>query len=87
MESSLGEALGVPGYERRRLGVRPQQLHEETGAPLEHNVAGEFIAAVVEEVRVRDLMSSEHFTVDGTLIEAMASLKASEPKVEDRHRH
>jgi transposase len=49
---------------------------------LEHDVAGEFFAAVVEEARVRGLMSSEHFTVDGTLIEAMASLKSFRPKGE-----
>lgn len=49
---------------------------------LEHDIAREFFAAVVEEARVRGLMSSEHFTVDGTLIEAMASLKTFRPKGE-----
>jgi transposase len=36
------------------------------GRLLEHEIAGELFAAVVEEARVRGLMSSEHFTVDGT---------------------
>jgi len=49
---------------------------------LKHDVAAEFFAAVVEEARVRGLMSSEHFTVDGTLIEAWASLKSFRPKGE-----
>jgi len=49
---------------------------------LEHDIAGEFFAAVVEEARSRGLMSSEHFTVDGTLIEAWASLKTFRPKDE-----
>jgi transposase len=49
---------------------------------LEHDVAGEFFAAVVEEGRRLGLMSSEHFTVDGTLIEAWASLKSFRPKDE-----
>jgi transposase len=43
---------------------------------LEHEVAGEFFRAVVEQARVLRLLSDEHFTVDGTLIEAWASLKS-----------
>lgn len=50
---------------------------------LEHDVAGEFFVAVVEEARARGLLSSEHFTVDGTLIEAWASLKSFRPKGEN----
>ena len=49
---------------------------------LEHDVAGEFFRAVVEQARSEKLMSDEHFTVDGTLIEAMASLKSFRPKDE-----
>jgi len=47
---------------------------------LEHDVAGKFFRAVVEQARREKLMSDEHFTVDGTLIEAMASLKSFRPK-------
>jgi len=43
---------------------------------LEHAVAGEFFRAVVEQARALKLLSDEHFTVDGTLIEAWASLKS-----------
>src|SRR5499427_9266591 len=43
---------------------------------LEHEVAGEFFRAVVEAARGLRLLSDEHFTVDGTLIEAWASLKS-----------
>ena len=49
---------------------------------LGHDVAGQFFAAVVEEARSLGLMSSEHFSVDGTLIEAWASLKSFRPKDE-----
>ena len=42
---------------------------------LEHDVAGEFFRIVVEQARALKLTSDEHFTVDGTLIEAWASLK------------
>lgn len=47
---------------------------------LAHDVAGEFFRAVVEHARKAHLMSSDHFTVDGTLIEAWASLKSFKKK-------
>jgi transposase len=43
---------------------------------LEHEVAGEFFRAVVAQARTLRLLSDEHFTVDGTLVEAWASLKS-----------
>src|SRR3990172_3009819 len=47
---------------------------------LEHHVAREFLGEVVEEARRRHLLSEDHFTVDGTLLEAWASLKSIRPK-------
>jgi transposase len=47
---------------------------------IKHDVAGEFFAAVVAQAKAEALMSSEHFTVDGTLIEAWASLKSFKRK-------
>jgi transposase len=47
---------------------------------LEHAVAGEFFRAVVAQARTRKLLSDEHFTVDGTLVEAWASLKSFKRK-------
>jgi hypothetical protein len=54
---------------------------------LKADVAGKFFQLVVKEAQALDLMSDEHFTVDGTLREACASLKsfkkideADEPK-------
>jgi transposase len=47
---------------------------------LEHAVAGEFFRAVVEQARRLKLLSAEHFTVDGTLVEAWASLKSFQRK-------
>jgi transposase len=41
-----------------------------------HDVAREFLLAVVAQARAEKLMSQEHFTVDGTLIESWASLKS-----------
>ncbi len=47
---------------------------------LEHKVARGFLGAVLTEARRRKLLSEEHFTVDGTLLEAWASLKSFRPK-------
>src|SRR6266852_7716452 len=47
---------------------------------LEHAVAGEFFRAVVGQARTRKPLSDEHFTVDGTLVEAWASLKSFKRK-------
>ena len=49
---------------------------------LEHEVAREFFRAVVEQAEAAGLMSDDHFTVDGTLIEAWASLKSFHRKDE-----
>jgi transposase len=47
---------------------------------LKADIAGLFFQAVVEEARVAGLMSDEHFSVDGTLIEAWASQKSFQRK-------
>ncbi len=47
---------------------------------LEAEVAKEFFGLVVAEAQALDLMSDEHFTVDGTLLEACASLKSFKRK-------
>jgi hypothetical protein len=47
---------------------------------LEGDVAREFLCEVVEQARQKNLTSDEHFTVDGTLIEAWASLKSFQRK-------
>jgi transposase len=47
---------------------------------LAHDVAREFLLAVVAKARSAKLMSHEHFTVDGTLIESWASLKSFKKK-------
>ncbi|NNG04558.1 MAG: IS5 family transposase [Inquilinus sp.] len=47
---------------------------------LEGDIAAQFMAAVLNQKRVRALLSQEHFSVDGTLIEAWASMKSFRPK-------
>jgi transposase len=46
-------------------------------------VAEEFFSLVVEQARSRNLLSDEHFTVDGTLIEAWAGQKSFQRKQRD----
>lgn len=47
---------------------------------LEHEVADEFFAAVVRQAKLRRYISSDHFSVDGTLLNAWASHKSFKPK-------
>jgi transposase len=49
---------------------------------LAHDVAKKFLGETVRQARSARLMSDDHFTVDGTLIEAWASLKSFRPKDE-----
>jgi IS5 family transposase len=44
------------------------------------DIAAKFLAAVLAQPRVKRLLSSEHFSVDGTLIEAWASMKSFKPR-------
>src|SRR6266852_3646150 len=43
---------------------------------LDGDIAEAFFQAVLKEARQRNLLSDEHFTVDGTLLEAWASVKS-----------
>ena len=47
---------------------------------LEGEIAAKFLAAVLVQPRVKRLLSSDHFSVDGTLIEAWASIKSFRKK-------
>lgn len=45
-----------------------------------HDVADRFFVAIRDQAAANKLLSRDHFTVDGTLIEASASLKSFRPK-------
>ena len=47
---------------------------------LEGEIATKFLEAVLSQPQVKRLLSSEHFSVDGTLIQAWASMKSFKPK-------
>ena len=51
---------------------------------LEGEIAAKFLAAVLAQPHVKQLLSSDHFSVDGTLVEAWAS--NAEPQAPGRGR-
>jgi transposase len=65
-----------PGFDSTAFTHNRQRL-------LAHDVAGEFFRTVVAQARSARLVSHEHFTVDGTLIESWASLKSFKKKDDD----
>ena len=69
----LDMSLDAPGFDHSTFSQNSERL-------LRHEVAQRFFDAVVTTVRREGLLSDEHFTVDGTLIEAWASLKSVNPK-------
>ncbi len=71
----LGMSVVEPSFERSTFSKNRARL-------LEHKVAQQFFDAVVAQAAGLGLLSDEHFTVDGTLIEAAASLKSFRPKDE-----
>lgn len=46
---------------------------------MQHDLAAQFFDAVLAEAARRGLLSDDHFTVDGTLLESWASLKSFRP--------
>lgn len=65
----LDMALDEPTVDHSTFSANRDRL-------LQHQVAQQFFDEVVSYAREADLLSDEHFTVDGTLIEAHASLKS-----------
>jgi len=65
----LGLDLVAPAFDHSTFSKNRARL-------LEHKAAREFFDAVVWQAQRRRLLSEEHFTVDGTLLEAAASLKS-----------
>src|SRR5260370_25759 len=69
------------------MGSQFETMYAKVGRPsippeklLRADVAKTFFAEVLAQARDRDLLSAEHFTVDGTLIEAWASHKSFKRK-------
>lgn len=50
------------------------------GRLIEHEIAKSFFAGVIDQAKAQQLLSDEHFTIDGTLIESWASFKSLKRK-------
>ena len=69
----LDMGLEEPSFDASTFSKNRERLAGE-------DVALKFFDAVVREARKLELLSDEHFSVDGTLIEAWASMKSFRPK-------
>jgi transposase len=65
----LGLGLDEPVWDNSSFSTNQERL-------IETDVATRFLAEVLEQARHSKLLSTEHFSVDGTLIQAWASLKS-----------
>jgi transposase len=72
----LGMTMDEPGFVPSTFSKNRKRL-------LEHEVAPRFFAEIVRQAKAEKLLSEEHFTVDGTLIESLASLKSVRRKDDD----
>jgi transposase len=69
----LGMALDEPVWDHSSFTQNQQRL-------IGSEAAGLFFQRVLEQARKKKLLSAEHFTVDGTLLESWASLKSFQPR-------
>ena len=69
----VGLAMDVPVWDVTVFTKNRDRL-------LEGDIACGFLAAILADPAVKPLLSTEHFSVDGTLIEAWASMKSFRPK-------
>ena len=69
----VGLAMDVPVWDVTVFTKNRDRL-------LEGDIARGFLAAILADPQVKPLLSTEHFSVDGTLIEAWASMKSFRPK-------
>ncbi len=69
----VGMGVDDPAWDHSTFSKNRERL-------LEGDIAAKFLAAVLAQPRVKKLLSTDHFSVDGTLIEAWASMKSVRPK-------
>ncbi len=72
----LGLNITASAFDHSTFSKNRQRL-------LDHQLAEALLGEVVREARRRKLVSDDHFTVDGTLLQAWASQKSVRPRNED----
>src|SRR5215203_3627668 len=70
----------IPGLPMDAEVWHPTVFTHNRDRVLETEVAREFLAALLALPQVKKLLSNEHFSVDGTLVDAWASMKSFRPK-------
>ncbi len=73
----LGMGLDEPVWDNSSFTTNQERL-------IETDVAARFLAEVLEQAKRNKLLSKDHFSVDGTLIQAWASLKSFKPRDDDQ---
>jgi transposase len=73
----LGLGLDEPVWDHSSFSKNQERL-------IETDVAAKFLAEVVEQANKKNLLSKDHFSVDGTLIQAWASIKSFKPRDDDQ---
>jgi len=91
-EGQLLEHLRFNLLYRWFVGLTPdQRIWDETvfsknrDRLLNGEIAAKFFQKVLEVAEIKNLVSSDHFTVDGTQIHAWASHKSFQPKAKEEH--
>lgn len=69
----VGLGVDAAAWDQTTFGKNRDRL-------LAGDIAHGFLAAVLSQPKVKRLLSSDHFSVDGTMIEAWASMKSFRPK-------
>ena len=77
MDHATGHHLGRSQLDER--GEQPGRVAEPFGALAAINLDAKFMSQLLAHKEVRGLLSDEQFSVDGTLIEAWASMKSFQP--------
>ena len=67
--------------------MAPDGIHEEPGPAARRGAAEQFFSLIVKQAREKKLLSDEHFTVDGTLVEAWAGQKSFQRKDRNKDDH
>lgn len=71
----VGLSADAPAWDHSTFSKNRDRL-------LDGEIAARFLATVLNQKRVKRLLSTQHFSADGTLIEAWASLKSFKPREE-----
>jgi len=73
----LGLGLDEPVWDHSSFSKNQERL-------IETDVATQFLAEVLAQAKSKKLLSKDHFSVDGTLIQAWASIKSFKPRDDDQ---